>query len=90
MLYVFANVKFLLGRMIYLTKRAISFIHRDIGMSVTSKICFVKFYESRCVGVAQHLTNTVFVDRALIVIPYVDGNLFSDHPLFFVQFRNDL
>lgn len=44
-------------------------------MQHTSKICFVKFRDTACVGVAQHLTNTVFVDRALIVIPYTDGEL---------------
>ncbi|OXA59804.1 putative splicing factor, arginine/serine-rich 7 [Folsomia candida] len=45
----------------------------DIGTQHTSKICFVKFRDTTCVGVAQHLTNTVFVDRALIVIPYSEG-----------------
>ena len=42
-------------------------------MQITSRICFVKFYDGTHVGVAQHLTNTVFIDRALIVIPYMDG-----------------
>ena len=41
----------------------------------TSKICFVKFYDAANVGVAQHLTNTVFIDRALIIIPYTDGEI---------------
>lgn len=35
-----------------------------------SRICFVKYAEPWSVPIAQHLTNTVFIDRALIVLPY--------------------
>ncbi|XP_036376714.1 serine/arginine-rich splicing factor 11-like isoform X1 [Megalops cyprinoides] len=42
-------------------------------LPVTSRVCFVKFLESESVGVSQHLTNTVFVDRALIVVPFAEG-----------------
>lgn len=42
-------------------------------MPVTSRVCFVKFQEPESVGVSQHLTNTVFVDRALIVVPFAEG-----------------
>ncbi|XP_055373400.1 probable splicing factor, arginine/serine-rich 7 isoform X2 [Condylostylus longicornis] len=42
---------------------------RDVSCPVQSRICYVKYFESSCVAVAQHLTNTVFIDRALIVIP---------------------
>uniref|UniRef100_A0A8C7VU09 RRM domain-containing protein n=1 Tax=Oncorhynchus mykiss TaxID=8022 RepID=A0A8C7VU09_ONCMY len=42
-------------------------------LPVTSRVCFVKFKESESVGVSQHLTNTVFVDRALIVVPFAEG-----------------
>uniref|UniRef100_A0A4W5N1V8 RRM domain-containing protein n=1 Tax=Hucho hucho TaxID=62062 RepID=A0A4W5N1V8_9TELE len=42
-------------------------------LPVTSRVCFVKFQESESVGVSQHLTNTVFVDRALIVVPFAEG-----------------
>lgn len=42
---------------------------RDVSCPVQSRICYVKYAESSCVPVAQHLTNTVFIDRALIVIP---------------------
>lgn len=42
---------------------------RDVSCPVQSRICYVKYFESSCVPVAQHLTNTVFIDRALIVIP---------------------
>ncbi|KAM8717652.1 hypothetical protein ACLKA7_004362 [Drosophila subpalustris] len=42
---------------------------RDVSCPVQSRICYVKYTESSSVPVAQHLTNTVFIDRALIVIP---------------------
>ncbi|TRY82656.1 hypothetical protein DNTS_032592 [Danionella cerebrum] len=45
----------------------------DSTMPVTSRVCFVKFHEPDSVGVSQHLTNTVFVDRALIVVPFAEG-----------------
>lgn len=46
---------------------------RDVSCPVISRICYVKFYDNSCVAVAQHLTNTVFIDRALIVIPIQNG-----------------
>ncbi|KAM8929918.1 serine/arginine-rich splicing factor 11 isoform 2-T2 [Pelodytes ibericus] len=42
-------------------------------LPVTSRVCFVKFQDADSAVVAQHLTNTVFVDRALIVVPYAEG-----------------
>ncbi|XP_005800356.1 serine/arginine-rich splicing factor 11 isoform X1 [Xiphophorus maculatus] len=45
----------------------------DSPLPVTSRVCFVKFNEPESVGVSQHLTNTVFVDRALIVVPFAEG-----------------
>lgn len=42
-------------------------------LPVTSRVCFVKFHDPESAVVAQHLTNTVFVDRALIVVPYAEG-----------------
>ncbi|XP_013889691.1 serine/arginine-rich splicing factor 11 [Austrofundulus limnaeus] len=45
----------------------------DSPLPVTSRVCFVKFREPESVGVSQHLTNTVFVDRALIVVPFAEG-----------------
>ncbi|KAM9322720.1 uncharacterized protein KZ484_020840 isoform 1-T1 [Pholidichthys leucotaenia] len=47
----------------------------DSPMPVTSRVCFVKFQEQESVGVSQHLTNTVFVDRALIVVPFAEGSI---------------
>ncbi|XP_018432380.1 PREDICTED: serine/arginine-rich splicing factor 11 [Nanorana parkeri] len=45
----------------------------DSPLPVTSRVCFVKFHDPEPAVVAQHLTNTVFVDRALIVVPYAEG-----------------
>lgn len=49
------------------------FSFSESPLPVTSRVCFVKFHESESVGVSQHLTNTVFVDRALIVVPFAEG-----------------
>ena len=49
------------------------FFFSESPLPVTSRVCFVKFHESESVGVSQHLTNTVFVDRALIVVPFAEG-----------------
>ncbi|GAB0092909.1 probable splicing factor, arginine/serine-rich 7 [Sergentomyia squamirostris] len=46
---------------------------RDVSCPVVSRICYVKYQESSSVAVAQHMTNTVFIDRALIVIPVYSG-----------------
>uniref|UniRef100_A0A674IZ50 RRM domain-containing protein n=1 Tax=Terrapene triunguis TaxID=2587831 RepID=A0A674IZ50_9SAUR len=45
----------------------------DSPLPVSSRVCFVKFHDPDSAVVAQHLTNTVFVDRALIVVPYAEG-----------------
>ena len=37
--------------------------------------CFVKFCDTNSVSVAQHLTNTVFIDRAIIVTPIQSGDV---------------
>lgn len=50
------------------------FLCSDITQQLT-KICFVRFAEPWCVGVAQHLTNTVFIDRALTVQPVPDNRI---------------
>uniref|UniRef100_A0A3Q3GFR3 Serine and arginine rich splicing factor 11 n=1 Tax=Labrus bergylta TaxID=56723 RepID=A0A3Q3GFR3_9LABR len=53
----------------------------DSPLPVTSRVCFVKFHESESVGVSQHLTNTVFVDRALIVVPFAEvDKSFAESP----------
>nr|KAF6445240.1 serine and arginine rich splicing factor 11 [Molossus molossus] len=48
----------------------------DSPLPVSSRVCFVKFHDPDSAVVAQHLTNTVFVDRALIVVPYAEGLCF--------------
>lgn len=45
----------------------------NAALSFSSKVCYVKYREPSSVGVAQHLTNTVFIDRALIVVPCAEG-----------------
>ncbi|KAB0392359.1 hypothetical protein E2I00_006005 [Balaenoptera physalus] len=45
----------------------------DSPLPVSSRACFVKFHDPDSAVVAQYLTNTVFVDRALIVVPYAEG-----------------
>lgn len=48
---------------------------RDVSCPVQSRICYIKFIDSITVGIAQHMTNTVFIDRALIVIPVGNGEI---------------
>jgi hypothetical protein len=49
---------------------------RASELQVTAKVCYVKYDDSTSVGVALHLTNTVFIDRALVVIPVMEGQCF--------------
>ena len=46
---------------------------RDPGNPGT-KVAFIKFQQGGSVGVAQHLTNTVFIDRPLVCVPFNEGN----------------
>jgi len=54
-----------------------SFISRTNPLFATfpSKLCYIKFSEADAVDAAQHMTNTVFIDRALVCVPVVEGNL---------------
>lgn len=36
---------------------------------INVKLCYIKYENSEQCGVAQHLTNTVFIDKPLIVVP---------------------
>ncbi|XP_072227683.1 splicing regulatory glutamine/lysine-rich protein 1 isoform X2 [Leuresthes tenuis] len=47
----------------------------NAALSFSSKVCYIKYREPSSVGVAQHLTNTVFIDRALIVVPCAEGKI---------------
>lgn len=38
--------------------------------SASAKVAFVRFKDISSVGVSQHLTNTVFIDRPIVCIPY--------------------
>uniref|UniRef100_A0A3P8WB44 RRM domain-containing protein n=1 Tax=Cynoglossus semilaevis TaxID=244447 RepID=A0A3P8WB44_CYNSE len=59
-------------------------------LSFSSKVCYVKYREPSSVGVAQHLTNTVFIDRALIVVPCAEGDHWGCLVLHtFPTLRND-
>ncbi|KAM8960850.1 splicing regulatory glutamine/lysine-rich protein 1 [Pelodytes ibericus] len=44
-------------------------------LAFSSKVCYIKYRDPSSVGVAQHLTNTVFIDRALIVVPCAEGRI---------------
>jgi arginine/serine-rich splicing factor 12 len=46
--------------------------------NLLTRVCYVKFYDSEDAGVALHLTNTVFIDRALVVTP-VPENRYCGH-----------
>ncbi|XP_014784129.1 serine/arginine-rich splicing factor 11 isoform X6 [Octopus bimaculoides] len=53
----------------------IKFINSESDSQVSARVCYVKFEDPSSVGVALHLTNTVFIDRALIVVPVMDGKI---------------
>ena len=48
---------------------------RDASVTISSRCCFVKFCNKESIAIAQHLTNTVFIDRAIIVTPVLSGDL---------------
>lgn len=48
---------------------------RDVTIPVQVRICFIKFSDAVSVAIAQHISNTVFIDRALIVTPYMGSEL---------------
>lgn len=48
---------------------------RDASISVQARCAFLKFTDSNYVAISQHLNNTVFIDRAIIITPVPDGNV---------------
>ncbi|KHJ46521.1 hypothetical protein D918_02835 [Trichuris suis] len=40
-----------------------------------SKICYIRYERPHSVATAQHMTNTVFVDRALVCVPIPEGEI---------------
>lgn len=55
------------------------FSYSNAPLPFSSKVCYIKYREPSSVGVAQHLTNTVFIDRALIVVPCAEGEYAQTH-----------
>lgn len=55
------------------------FSYSNAPLPFSSKVCYIKYREPSSVGVAQHLTNTVFIDRALIVVPCAEGEYAQVH-----------
>lgn len=55
---------------------------REVAVPGRSLVCYVKFIEEASVGVAQHLTNTVFIDRALIIAPYAGIDIPDEQKAF--------
>ena len=52
-----------------------SIICRGSDQQVAAKVCYIEFDDSTSASVSLHLTNTVFIDRALMVVPVMDGEL---------------
>lgn len=48
---------------------------RDASVTIKNRCCFLKFMEAATLPLALHMTNTVFIDRAIIVQPFVNGDL---------------
>jgi arginine/serine-rich splicing factor 12 len=48
----------------------IAMYHYEKAPETNFKVCFVEFSQQSSVSMAQHLTNTIFIDRAIFVLPY--------------------
>lgn len=48
----------------------IALFHYDNSPETNFKVCFVEYSQHSSVLIAQHLTNTIFIDRALFILPY--------------------
>ena len=44
-----------------------NFLHRDASVSIQSRCCYLKFLDEGVLPISLHMTNTVFIDRAIIV-----------------------
>ena len=45
----------------------------DPSTATTPRVAYVEYEDSSSAGVALHLSNTVFVDRAMMVVPVMSG-----------------
>merc|ERR1712158_102340 len=43
---------------------------RDASVSIQSRCCYLKFLDEGVLPISLHMTNTVFIDRAIIVQPF--------------------
>ena len=66
------------GITIVLTYSLICVNCRGADQQVAAKVAYIEFDDSTSAGVSLHLTNTVFIDRALMVVPVMDGE-FGEH-----------
>ncbi len=48
---------------------------RDMGIQVQGRVAFIKFSDPKLVALGQHLSNTVFIDRAMQVTPVQSGEV---------------
>ena len=60
---------------------------RDASFSVDSRCCFVRFSDPAIVAITQHLNNTVFIDRAIIITPVLD-NVIPDETVGLILAQN--
>ncbi|ESO92346.1 hypothetical protein LOTGIDRAFT_121003, partial [Lottia gigantea] len=44
-------------------------------VEVSARVCYIEFDDNTAVGIALHLSNVVFIDRAIIVVPVMDGKI---------------
>ena len=45
----------------------VCFLFRDASVSIQSRCCYLKFLDEGVLPISLHMTNTVFIDRAIIV-----------------------
>ena len=48
---------------------------RDASVTIQARVCFIKFIEEAILPISLHMTNTVFIDRAIIVQPFMNGDI---------------
>lgn len=48
---------------------------RDASVNIQSRVCFVRFADNSSIPIVLHTTNTVFIDRAIIVQPFTNGDI---------------